>query len=264
MSVLVALVMAVSPVRAGAQGQWPDRVQAALETTDRRIEQAERVVLDSAPAQAKSELATARQQQDRARTAFGAAQYGLAERATLESRSHADRAIAIVRGLPDPERVEVQVERTGELLDRARDRLADCSDPRAKALLRVAQEMQARAEAAIGESRYLAGLQLTTSARERIQKAMRLCNVVESLADNASRALQRTDDLLARLRDRLGDDPDPGVRSAFDRAQSLQAEAHSENRARHFEAALRLTHVARITARRAARSGSSPPGRGRR
>ena len=258
---LLMLAVVVTPVAARAQGQWSGRVQEALEITDRRIELAETVVSSAPTSQASSELSLAKQQQDRARAAFNAAQYGFAERATLEARAHADRAIAIVRGLPDPERVQVQVERTAELAERARDRMADCTETRAKALLRVGQEMQLRAEAAVGQSRYLAALQLTMSARERILKAMRLCNVSETLGENAARALQRTDEVLTRARERLGDDAPPEARRALDRAQSLQAEAQAEFRAQHFEASLRLTHTARLAAQRAMRPGPGPPGR---
>lgn len=258
---LLALVVAAPPNRAHAQTPAGDRVQGALEVTDRRIELATTLVSADSPAQASSELSLARQQQERARSAFAAAQFGLAERATLEARAHADRSIAIVRGLPDPERVQVQVERTAELVERARERLADCSESRAKALLRVGQEMQLRAEAAVDQSRYLAALQLTMSARERILKAMRLCNVTESLGENAARALQRTDDVIARARERLGDEGPSVSRQALDRAQSLQAEAQSEYRAQRYEAALRLTHTARIAAQRAARAGAGPPRR---
>ena len=40
-------------------------------------------------------------------------------------------------------------------------------------------------EGAVRESRYLAALQLTLSARERLLKAMRLCKVTESAAELA-------------------------------------------------------------------------------
>lgn len=249
------------PPRVAAQGPGPGRVLESMEITDRRIEIAERLVAEAQSSPAASEVEIARQLQGRARSAFSAAQYGMAERATLEARTHADRAIAIVRGLPDPDRVQIQVERTAELADRARERLSDCTETRARALLRVGFEMQSRAEAAVRESRYLAALQLTTSARERIQKAMRLCNVAESLGENASRALQRTDEVIARTRELLDEDQAPlEAKRALARAVSLQSEAQAEFRAGHHEPALRLTHSARLLANRALRA-SGPRGR---
>lgn len=241
-----------------AHAQWAGRVEDALELTDRRIELAESLVPAGEVSPAATELALAKQIQVRARSAFQAAQYGLAERVTLEARGHADRAIAIVRGLPDPERVLVQVERTRELAERARERLAECSETRARSLLRVGLEMQARAEGAVRESRYLAALQLTLSARERILKAMRLCNATESAAEMARRALQRTDELISRAREVLDGPAPPEARRDLDRAVGLQAEAQSEFRAERFEASLRLTHAARLAAERVLRPGRGP------
>ena len=259
---LISLVALLAPAGATAQAQWSERVRDAIEVTDRRIEIADALVPPGDVTQAAAELALARQIQVRARSAFDAGQYGIAERATLEARAHADRAIAIVRGLPDPDRVLVQVERTGELVERARERLADCTETRARSLLRVGEEMQARAEAAVRQSRHLAALQLTMSARERVFKAMRLCNVAESLAENAARALQRTDDVIARARETLEEQGAPEARLALERAASLQFEARAEFRAGRFEASLRLTHTARLAAKRALRPGQGPGPRG--
>ncbi len=255
---MLGLATLLAPLPVLAQGTAAGRVQDAIEITDRRIAIADRLVTDGASIQAESELALAKDVQSRAREMFGSAQYAMAERTTLEARTHADRAIAIVRGLPDPDRVQVQVERTAELAERARDRLADCKENRARALLRVGLEMQARAETAIGESRYLAALQLTIRARESLFKAMRLCHVTEDVSETAARAIQRTELVLTRAREALEDHGSPPARQALQQALSLQAEARSEFRAAHYEAALRLTHMARIRAQRALRQGAPP------
>lgn len=260
----VAAIALLAPASSDAQGQWFGRVQDALEVTDRRIELAEALVPPGDGSLAVSELALAKQVQVRARSAFDASQYGIAERATLEARAHADRAIAIVRRLPDPDRVLVQVERTGELADRARERLADCTETRARALMQVGEEMQARAVTAVGQSRYLAALQLTMSARERIFKAMRLCNITESLAEHAARALQRTDEVLARAREALENEPTENTRRALERATALQLEAQGEYRAARFEAALRLTHASRLVVKQVLGTGQGAGRRGAR
>jgi hypothetical protein len=258
---LFTLAALMAPAAASAQG---GRVQDALELTDRRIELADALVPAGDATQASVELSLAKQIQVRARSAFDAGQMVIAERATLEARGHADRAIAIVRGLPDPDRVLMQVERTAELAERARERLADCTDTRARALLKVGLDMQVRAEAAVRQSRYLAALQLTMSARERLFKAMRLCNVTESLGENAARALQRTDEVIARAREALEEQASPAALKAIERAVSLQSEAHAEFRAERFEPSLRLTHTARLAAKRALRPGQGAGPRGRR
>lgn len=258
---LIALAALLAPVGASAQGS---RVQDALELTDRRIELADALVASGDATQAAAELNLARQIQVRARSAFDAGQFLIAERATLEARGHADRAIAIVRGLPDPDRVLMQVERTAELAERARERLADCTELRARSLLKVGLDMQARAEAAVRQSRYLAALQLTMSARERLFKAMRLCNVTDSLRENAARALQRTDEVISRAREVIEEQASPEATKAIERAVSLQLEAQAEFRAERFEPSLRLTHTARLAAKRALRPGQGAGPRGRR
>lgn len=255
---LVVLVGLAGPVRAAvAQDLTPARVQDALDQTDRRIEFAETLTSGSGNATALSELGLAKDIQIRAKTAFSAGQLGFALRLTLDARGHADRSIAILRRLPDPDRVRVQVERTSELLERARENLRECEDNRARALIRVAFEMQVRAGTALTESRYLAALQLTMSARERAFKAMRLCNLEDSLEESVTRALSRTDDALARARDLIGGAHDPRAIQALQSAERMQAEAQTEYRAGHGPQALRMTQSARALANRAIRNASA-------
>src|SRR5204862_7602513 len=120
-----------------------------------------------------------------------------------------------------PGRVQDQLARTRELLDRARDRLSHCDLPAPRDMLRTALDMQARAELAYSETRYLAALQLTMSARERALRALQLCNAGESLDETVASALQRTDDLLSRAHEQV----DP---SAHERARQLLANADNQ------------------------------------
>lgn len=235
------------------------RLADELELTERRIELAESIVGASSDVAAQAELAAAVDFQRRARGAAGAGQPVVALRLTRDSRSHADRAIAIVRGLPDPDRAITQVERTRELIDRSRDQVESCADARARNLIRVSVEMQLRAETAIHDSRYLAGLQLTMSAREKLFQALRRCRMEESVPDGAARALARSDEVIARARAAVDAHPDEGARQALARAESVQAEAQREYRASHFEASLRLTQAARALGHRASRLAGARP-----
>ncbi len=261
------LLVAASLVASAARADDPSRLRLpdVMDATDRRIELASSLLTEasSPSAQAESELAMARDLQARARAAYSANEPLICYRTTMDARAHADRAVAIVRGLPDPERVTVQVERTRDILDRARDRLQACENMRARGMLRVAIDMQARAESRLDASMYLGALQLTMSARERVQKAMQLCNISESLADAADRALQRTNDVLAHAVDALQPDSPPSARDMLSRAQSIQSQAKGEARQDHYEAALRLTQDARAIALRILRSGRAEGRRGR-
>ncbi|MBI5170475.1 MAG: hypothetical protein HZA61_13385 [Candidatus Eisenbacteria bacterium] len=222
----------------------------AIEATQRRIEFAESLAGASPVATVASEIALAKELQVRANSAYGAGQYYMAGRATMDARGHADRAIAMIKGLPDPERVALQLERTQDELERAQERLADCAEPRAQSLLNAARDMKGRADGAFDSRRYLAALQLSNAARERIQKALRICQVYEASQADAQRALQRTDEVISRARERISVGATPQERQLFASAEALQADAQTEYQRGHYESALRMTLVARVRAKR--------------
>jgi len=257
--VLAALALlslaALAPI-ASAQDLTRERVQYALDMTDRRIEQAEMALASVDNERARAELNFAISIQARAKSVFAAGALGyLAQtaRLTMEARGHADRAIAIVRGLPDPDRVRVQLERTREVIEHARQRIEECGNERALAMLHIGIEMQSRAEAAFGEGRFLAALQLTMSARERVLKALRLCNAEENQSDRAEQVLRRTQEIILRAQDIVAEHPDERAREALARSEQLRDRAADEFRLEHFEASIRLSLAARAAAYRAMR-----------
>lgn len=253
---VIGLVLAAgSPARGQTPGR--DRVANALDVTDERIRIAQATLEGSDDTRARLEVEAATGIQGRARSSFAGDQLAMSMKLTLEARGHADRAIAIVRGLPDPDRVRAQIERGREMIDRARERVEECDRPRARALMGSAVTMQSRSEDHVAAGRYLAALQLSMSARERALRALRLCDLEENLGEAAERALQRTDQVIARAQDLVTDHPTPLARGALDRAQRLQEQARTEHRAERFEAALRLTQSARTFAHRAVRLAST-------
>ena len=246
-------LFAILAIGGVASAQTRDDVAAALDRTDELIARAQEAVAGADNPQAEIELAAAVRLQGEARTAFGAASFRLALDLTYRARIRADRAISLVRGLIDPDRVLVQLERTRELLDRARERVEECDNERARAMIRVAFDIQLKAETAAKEGRYVIALQLTMRARERAQKAMRMCNAEDNLRESAERALIRTDELISRARDLLADHASEPGRRALGRAIEIQGEAWVQFRADRHEAALRLTQSARTFAHRAIR-----------
>lgn len=254
-ALLLLGLASLAPV-AGAQDLTPERVQYMLDMTDRRIEQAEMALASMDNERARVELNMAIGIQAQAKAVFAGGALGYLQqtgRLTLEARGHADRAIAIIKGLPDPDRVRVQLERTREVIERARQRIEECDQERARAMLRIGIEMQGRAETAFGEGRFLAALQLTMSARERVLKALRMCNADESLHDRAELVLRRTSDLITRARDIVAESGNEQAREALSRAEQLQERALDEFRREHFEASIRLSLSARAAAYRAMR-----------
>lgn len=261
--IVCATLTTLGPRPASAQEVTGERVRFALERTDQRIELAQSLVAGANNTQAQLEVEAAlniqgqaRQVFDQALAAAGDLQLRLLKQAldlTFRARARADRAISLIQGLPDPERVLAQVDRTHELIERARDRIEECDNERARALLRVAVEMQLRAETAAHESRYLAALQLTLSARERALRALRLCNMGDNLREACERAIHRTDEVIARARDILAERAPERARTLLSRAERVQGEASSQFRAEHFEASIRLTQSARGMTQRAIR-----------
>jgi predicted S18 family serine protease len=178
-------------------------------------------------------------------------------RLTLEARRHADRAIALIRGLPDPDRVQAQLERTDDLLRRSRDRVEECNNDRARILIRTAVEMQMRAQSAYESGRFLAALQLTTGARDRTRRALRLCRIEENLEESAERALQRTDEVISRAERAVSGESSDAARQSLARAVALQARAHEDFRRDDFEGSIQLTQSARAAAFQALRLAGS-------
>ena len=231
------------------------RIRDAVEQTERRIQRAQELLAGSAGnATAANEVDQAVALQAIARQALAESRFEAAGRATMDARIHADRAIALLQGLPDPGRVQEQLARTREMLDRARDRLAGCEHPSVRELMRTAIDMQARAEQAYRETRYLAALQLTLSARERALRAQQLCNAGESLEESVASALQRTDDILARAHEVVEPSDSDRARRLLENADTLQSRARDEARANHPRVALRFTRMAREQAERAMRA----------
>jgi hypothetical protein len=172
---LTALVLL--PTAGRAQGLAQERLRQEMDWTDRRIELAETVASNSGDAQARGELALARDLQERSRAAAGSGRPRVAAQFTLRARACADRAVMLGRGLPTRERLRRQWDRTGEMLEGAGPRIEDCGDGRARELLRAAVEMQERARRAEEAGRYLGALQLTKGARERCLQALRRCGL---------------------------------------------------------------------------------------
>ena len=229
------------------------QVQQAIERTDERIDRAETMDRRSPSPDSKPFLDDARLMQARAKQALAAHEPELAMRLTMRARGHAERSILTAQGLPDPDRVTAQLERTRDLLALASERLQGCPDARAQQQLQIATDMEQRAEDAARSERYLAALQLTLGSRERTTRALRQCNRSEDARDSAERALRRTDEILARAHGVVGDRAEQPPREALARGLEAQAEARREFAGAHFERTLMLTQDARSLAYRAIR-----------
>jgi len=112
---LVVLALVALAMPAGAQ--TPTTFRSRSSATDDLIARAQEVVAGADNSQALDELSFAIRLQADAKASFGSGRFSLALDLTMRARLHADRAIALIKGLPDPDRVLAQLERTRELLD---------------------------------------------------------------------------------------------------------------------------------------------------
>ncbi len=254
----VFLLAAVLPGAALAQATL-ERAQTEIERTEPLVERARGVVAGAGNAEALAELERAVELQTGARAAVAQNHPRIAIDMTQRARAGAERAIAMVSGLPDPDRAQDQLKRTREMIDDAAPRVEQCNLDRARVSLRMAQEMQRRAEDSGRGGHYLAALQLTMGARERVQRSLRQCRLPNDTSDKAERALRRTDEAISRAQEIVGERGSQNARALLSRAIELQARAQQEFRDQHPEAGARLTLSARALAVRASRVA----GRGR-
>ena len=249
---LILLLGLATPALCGAQ-ESGDRARAEIERTEQRVERARALVAGVPDATAQAEVARAIELQAGARSAHRQGRPRVALDLTLRARAAADRALAAINGLPDPDRVASQLDLTRELLERSSARIAGCDQGRGRGWFAAAGDMQRRAEAAARVGNHLAALQLTLGARDRAERALRQCNAVDDSRDGTERALRRTEEMIGRARDRLGANPPDRARRLLERAVEVQAQAQRELRDRHADAAVTLTLSARAFALRAER-----------
>ena len=119
--------------------------------------------------------------------------------------------------------------------------------------MQAASELQRRAEDGERAGHYLVALQLTTAARERIQRARRLCMFQEDLQESAQHALQRTDEVIGRAQQAVESSRKSNARRVLARAVELETSAEQDYRSGFYEPCLRQTQSARAFAYRAAR-----------
>ena len=178
--VLLFAVFSAYSAPARAQDAVFDRARIAIGRTDERIEQARASVAESRIELARTELEAASRLQGQAKRALEDQHPRMAINLTLRARFRAQRSIGLVEGLADPEaidpvRIGEQLERSRALIEQTRGAIDRCSREEPRSLFGAAVEMQRRAETAFETDRYLAALQLTTGARERVLRASRLC-----------------------------------------------------------------------------------------
>jgi hypothetical protein len=147
-------------------------------------------------------------------------------------------------------RLEQELQRTAEIIQRAADLARDAGNAQAVELVKKAMELQAGAMESFRNGRYLVSASQTKMARELALRALGLLLRPEERTERVELELQRTDDMLASAHDEASPDWPENTRALLAGAARQQEQAWQYYRAGQLRPALRLTLQVREQLRR--------------
>lgn len=232
-AILSLLILTTGPVLAqgftGDHGNLTDGLRAELERTDQLIERAKEAVQASQAPVARLNLKAAIDLQAQAWRAFENDYPRLALRLTKQAREKAKKAIAAGRMNEQSEHVVLtKLERTGEMLERARELLTDQNDSHYHAILQSARDNLDKAWEFYRLSQFRAALMLANQAEKALDKLIRRSDRDMRSRLNFERRAEATQQLLERARSLLAECTSPSAeqlarhaREAFERANQF-------------------------------------------
>jgi len=172
---VIALVGAVTAQGTSENYDRPmDALRAELERTDQLIERAGEAVRASQAPAARLSLQAAVDLQAKAWRAFDNEYPRLAQRLTMQARDKAKQAIAAGRMTEQSEHVVLnKLERVTELLERARETLADQSDGNYQTILQSATDNYNQAWEFYRSQQYRPAVMLANQAEKALLKLLR-------------------------------------------------------------------------------------------
>lgn len=229
-----------------AYSQIREEVKKELEKTDRVIERAKEAVRESGNPKAQSLLEIAINLQTRAKEAFDQERIKLAGKLTLQAREKAFEAIGLTKRNEENENLVLKaIERTDEIIAKAKEDALLSDSPRASSLLEVAIRNQERAKEFYHERKLKMALKLTLEARELAQKSMELTDRKDKLERIAKNQLERTDRLIDKAGPIIKESGSLRAQELFDEGVNLQEKAWDLFRQNRFGLAIKGTQRAR-------------------
>jgi hypothetical protein len=215
----------------GDHGNLTDALRAELERTDQLIERAKEAVQASQAPVAWLNLEAAIDLQAQAWRAFENEYPRLALRLTKQAREKAKKAIAVGRMNEQSEHVVLtKLERTAEMLERARELLIDHTDNHFQAILQSARDNLDKAWEFYRLSQFRAALMLANQAEKALDKLIRTSDRDLRNRLNFERRAEATQQLLERARSLHAECTSPSAEQmarhaleAFDRANRFAA-----------------------------------------
>jgi hypothetical protein len=154
------------------------------------------------------------------------------------------------------DRVQTELERTTQILENVRDKIVSISNSvtaaqldRARSLMTIAVTVQGEAIKSCGAGHPLLAMRLTKEARDKAHAALGAVNTRDENESVVVRRLEKTDELLARVREHVDSPVTPEMRARFERAQEMQRRAWELYRSGNPLMALKLTREVDRTVR---------------
>lgn len=247
---LLGLVMVLGLVNPAA-AQVRDRVEEELRNTDEGLAQAREIVLESRSARAANIFQSAVRLQERAWEEFRSDRLLVAGKLTREAREVGMRALSTAREDGRlSQRAQRELEKGVTALTLARESFDGAPSDQARRLLEEARAQLERGRAQYQEANYEPAIRLAVSAQRLVKQA--LGTDAGTSVDLVLRQLERTDNLIQRVRDAVRESGDEDAARVLGQAQELQGKAWEAQRAGRLRMAYATTREARSIANRAA------------
>ncbi|MDH3890949.1 MAG: hypothetical protein OEV49_07670 [candidate division Zixibacteria bacterium] len=236
------------------RGSLTDALRAELERTDQLIERAKEAVQASQSPVARLNLEAAIDLQSQAWRAYENEYPRLALRLTKQARERAKKAIATGRMSEQSQHVVLtKLERTAEMLERARNQLIDQSDSHYLAILQSAQDNLDKAWEFYRLGQFRAALMLANQAEKALDKLVRSSNRDLRNRLNFERRADAAQQLLERARTLLAECTSPAAQQLAQHAVEAYEQANKFAANERFQAAIQALQRSRKMANQALR-----------
>lgn len=255
---VILLLSLVSFVSAQTGMRDRDRVRAELERTDQIIERARELIANSNYAGARIALEASVKLQNEAWEAFDNArinrELAIAKRLTLQARQQARRAVSSGHAAEDNvSALQSKLERTTEMLSKARSMGGGFSNPRYQSVLDAAADLLDRAWEMYRDGQYRAALKLVNQAEETARKVVNASQQQQQRLGQLDRQAELIRDGLDRIESSLTECQSEVAGKLMEQAREayrLAVQLRGENR---YGAAIQSLKNARKLAEQAAR-----------
>jgi hypothetical protein len=234
----------------------PRQVAEELRRTSDRMQEVRPVIMASGVKEAIDLWRIAEGEQETARRYYDARQYKLALKFTFAARQHGRKAFDLVKRQGGRERVVREVERTDQMLERAREEAGAVTDDRILELLLRARDWQYDAVAALRSGELLRALRTTLASRDLLLRAWEMARGAAN-RELVEQALAETDRLISDWRDVIRESRVEEARVLLERALEHQRKARELYTARNLKPAFQETALARRLLNRAIEQAQS-------